>query len=70
MVLDGDSLIDPMSLADYPELMTGSALVAVEVPAGETYPDYQARLAQDAEGKEAEGKESEGGGKVAEESKE
>ncbi len=57
-VLGGETLINPMSIADYDELMTGAAEVSVEIPAGEEYPEYTARLAERsaAEGKVADSK--------------
>ena len=57
-MLGGETLINPMSIVDYGELMTGVAEVTVQIPAGEEYPEYTARLAERSasEGKSAEGK--------------
>ena len=71
LVVGGDSLIDPMSIADYPELMDGSSQVTVAIPTGERYAEYEARLAaESSEGKAGDGKAPEGDGKVSGEGKE
>ena len=59
LLLNGETLINPMSIVDYDDLMTDAAQVSVKIPAGAEYTEYTARLAERAaatEGKSGEGK--------------